>query len=113
MLMHFLSINLPYMIEIDDQRQLTVFNREYQPIGIPTKSDTKPEPHPPVAYKGLTQNLLIQLAGGDEKRMRRDDDGNIVQVWLYYDGNNPIYFPDRWNEYADKLKLLSRLERKR
>lgn len=122
MLSDFFRVNLPYGISRNDQDEWMAFNREYMPLGFSTKT-YEDKGNPPnvfpnlpihTKYKGLTEKVLLKLATKEGGAIRRDDDGKINAIWLYDDGNNPMNQSrdnaKLWDEYFDKLKVLSKLK---
>jgi len=63
-------------------------------------------------YKGVTQNLLLEIAE-EEIRVSRNEDGEIYRIFLYGDANNPMNQRKDskvlWDKYFEKLKKLSKL----
>lgn len=123
MLSDFFRINMPYGIARNDNGEWLAFNREYLPIGFNSSNykdnfhinDTSNFPiH--TSYKGLTEKKLLSLAGDDASAIKRNDDNEIITVFFYSDGTNPVNqsSDDRelWKQYFDKLKVLSVLDRK-
>lgn len=103
----------------NEKGQWTAFNREYMPLGYNiTEHNHSLFDSMPIhtEYKGLTEKLLLEL-GGDEKSVRRDEQGKICQIWFYNDATNPTNQSSKnnpqWKNYWEKLERLSKLEAKR
>lgn len=115
----FFRINLPYGIKRNSQNQWFAFNREYVPIGYNTKilgkdifmNDSYTETPIYTEYKGLTDDKLLKIAGKEEA-VNRDSKGKINCIFLYNDRTNPQSAPQYWNDYLEKIKLLSTLMKK-
>jgi hypothetical protein len=124
MLSDFFRINLPYGISRNEKGEWMAFNREYMPLGFNTEEFERgqnaenPFPNLPVhtKYKGLTESILLKIAAdnGGQLAVEYDDNGKINKVWLYNDLSNPRNQKREnkmlWNEYFDKLKILSKCE---
>lgn len=119
MLSDFFRINLPYGIARNENGEWMAFNREYMPLGY---NDLKFKAVPgenylglPIytKYKRITEKFLIELAPNDHA-VERDENGQIIRIFLYNDGTNPINHstdkPGLWDAYFDKIKKLSRLK---
>ena len=118
MLNDFFRINLPYGLARNEEGEWMAFNREYMPLGY---NDTnhrtewrKIESLPIYTkYKGLTENLLLKIAARDGEAIKRDENGEINEVWLYNDATNPMNQTTKnlyWKLYWEKLEILSKLE---
>lgn len=120
MLNNFFRINLPYGIAKNDNDEWMTFNREYMPLGY---NDINFKDHVghsysdvPIytKYKGLTDKVLIEIAHGHDG-VYRNDKNEIVKVFFYDDASNPVNqskdIKELWDEYFDKLKRLSKLEK--
>jgi len=119
MLSDFFRINFPYGIRKNSKGEWVCFNREYMPLGWNRKEnvsihDEKAFAHLPVytKYNGLTDARLEKLAI-EPYAVSRDDEGKIYMVFFYNDKTNPQSEPRNWNEYFEKIKLLSKCEVKR
>lgn len=105
-LFNFVRINLPYGIRLDKSGKWFAFNRGYKPIGWSTTDHVEYEAYPiSNRFNGMTDDLLIKLGSS----IRRDEVGKICSVVLYTDATNPEQGGVHWDNYAKKLKLLSRL----
>ena len=103
---NFLKINFPYGIELNELGKWVAFNREYKPLGWNTNEYVKYEDYPiATKFNGLTENFLIQLGN-----VKRDDNDKIVKVYLYDDATNPNKGGIYWDNYAEKLKMLSQIK---
>lgn len=118
MLSDFFRINLPYGIAKNSKGEWMAFNREYMPIGF-NNQDSKGDPGTSYAdlsiytkYKGITEKLLTEISD-NESDIHRDENGNIIKLFLYNDGTNPMNQSkdknELWDIYFDKLKKLSKL----
>ena len=121
MLGDFFRINLPYGIARNDNGEWMAFNREYLPLGfidqnikgMPGKSYMEYPVY--AAYKKITNKILISLANKEED-IQRNDNGEIIRVFLYSDGSNPVNIfgksrdEELWIKYFNKLKILSKLK---
>ena len=121
MLGDFFRINLPYGIQRNKAGEWTAFNREYLPLGW-TKDHHK---HAytvlnlnvdiPIftTYARLTEKLLLTIAEG---QIGRDENGEIIRIWLYNDGTNPMNQSSdsakAWDDYFIRLKKLCKLQTK-
>ena len=119
MLSDFFRINLPYGIAKNEYGEWMAFNREYMPLGYNSETH-KGLPgisylDKPVytKYEKVTEKFLMGLAD-DENHLEKDDSGNIVKVFLYSDGTNPVNhsrtIQNLWNNYFAKLQKLSKLK---
>lgn len=116
----FFRINLPYGILRNENGEWMAFNREYLPLGFNDAyhkfENSKNFDGIPVFtnYKGLTQNKLLKIAGV-EKNIIRNEQGEIIKIFLYDDGTNPVnQHKDSkllWDQYFSKLNSLAKLER--
>ena len=106
----FFRINLPYGIQRKEKNEWTAFNREYLPLGTNEKTPLgsgKAE-YIYTVYKPIREGTLLKIADQDENRIRRNDKGEIVMIFLYHDGSNPASNPEGWTKYMNKLRLLSK-----
>ena len=59
-------------------------------------------------------HLLLELADEDHA-VQRDKNGEIIRLFLYDDGTNPVNHAERredlWQKYFNKLQRLSELKR--
>lgn len=107
----FFRINMPYGMKRNDKNEWFVFNREYKPLGWNTYQHINQEEYPVFTkYKGLTEAKLLKLACPKEDTVRRDENGKIHTIWFYSDGTNPKDNPIYWNDYFEKIKILSKLK---
>nr|WP_319265223.1 hypothetical protein [uncultured Draconibacterium sp.] len=120
MLSDFFRINLPYGIAKNRNNEWMAFNREYLPLGFNNENyrEAPGENYTnlPVytKYKQVPEHLLLELA--DEKHaVQRDKNGEIIRLYLYNDGTNPVNQFERrddlWKNYFHKLERLSELKR--
>lgn len=118
-LLDFFRINLPYGIAKNTKDEWVAFNREYLPLGWNNREsddnlfeDGKYSNLPiHTKYNGITEKSLQKIAG-NEDFIHRDENGKIIKVFLYNDDTNPQSNPKYWDEYFQKLKLLSNFTRK-
>lgn len=119
MLNNFFRINLPYGFAKNENGEWMAFNREYRPIGY-NESSKKELPGEnyldlPVytKYQRVTEKLLLDIVD-DEHAIQRNDKGEIVKIFLYNDGTNPVNQssdkPKLWENYFKKLQRLSKLK---
>ena len=116
MLGDFFRINLPYGIKRNDKGEWMAFNREYMPLGYSDESHktTWHNDNLPIftKYKGLTEALLIKVAARDGESIKRNENGEICEVWLYNDATNPMNQTSKnnsyWKLYWEKLEILSK-----
>ncbi|MET6997816.1 hypothetical protein [Chitinophaga defluvii] len=119
----FFRINLPYGIAKNENGHWMAFNREYLPIGFSEEGvkrnfniNSVSEFPVHTFYKGMTDDFLLKLGWGGEDSITRKDDGEIITVFFYNDATNPRNqskdIPELWNNYFERLKLLSSKERK-
>jgi len=121
MLSDFFRINLPYGIQRNADGGWCAFNREYMPLGFnidhhsTATSVNHTEAPIYTEYLRITESLLLSLADSPNS-IDRDQNGNITRIWLYNDKTNPmnqrIDSKELWNSYFEKLKKLSKLQRK-
>ncbi len=120
MLSDFFRINLPYGIAKNKNNEWMAFNREYLPLGY-NSEDIKGLPglsylDLPVytGYENVPDQLLLELADEDHA-VQRDKNGEIIRLFLYDDGTNPVNHAepreDLWQKYFNKLQRLSELKR--
>lgn len=120
MLSDFFRINLPYGIAKNKNNEWMAFNREYLPLGY-NREDIKGLPglsylDLPVytGYENVPDHLLLELADEDHA-VQRDNNGEIIRLFLYDDGTNPVNHAERredlWQKYFNKLQRLSELKR--
>jgi len=120
MLDKFFKINLPYGLIKNENNEWAVFNREYQPLGFTIRENGSiPQgsfDHLPIhtKYNRLTEKLLLEITFDIEKGIKRNDNGEIYQVFLYNDGTNPVNIDEKrlWDDYFNRLKKLSKLSLK-
>lgn len=122
MLDNFFRINLPYGFARNENGEWMAFNREYMPLGynengkkgMPGESYSELPVY--TKYNRITEDFLVGLAD-DKNAIHRNDKGEIVKVFLYDDGSNPVNQssdkPALWNNYFSKLKKLSGLKIKK
>lgn len=120
MLSDFFRINLPYGISRNDKGEWMAFNREYMPLGFNdySKSNFKEgvleNSLIPVRtkYKKLSDSFLESLVDKNSGSVQRNSDGEIIRIFLYNDGTNPINTDKQkhWESYFKKLEKLSKLE---
>lgn len=119
MLSDFFRINLPYGFSQNTNKEWMAFNREYLPLGFNDMS-MKGSPETsylnlPVytKYKRISEKLLIELAG-EESSVQRNDNGEIIRIFLYNDTTNPMNQStekkELWDKYFEKLKKISKLK---
>ena len=117
MLSDFFRINLPYGMVRNENNQWMAFNRENKPIGYNTDEPIEtrlPEyAHVYTFFPGLHNQFIMELTGYNENDVKRDEQGNICQFWLYNDATNPMNQPDEkndcWEKYWEKMELLAKL----
>lgn len=93
------------------------FNRENKPIGFNTNEpiDTRlPEyAHVYTFFPGLHNQSIMELTRYNEADIKRDEQGNICQFWLYNDATNPMNQREKenehWQTYWRKLEALAKL----
>lgn len=115
----FFRINLPYGIKKNSNEEWFVFNREYVPLGWNSKHGDKNifddmtfSKYPVYTkYKGLTENAILKIIK-DPDRIQRNDEGEIVSVFFYYDKTNPQSSPKYWNDYFEIIKAFSKFDKK-
>ncbi len=116
MLNNFFRINLPYGIAKNEKGEWMAFNREYRPIGF-NESSEKGNPGSSFLdlkiytnYGVINEKTLLSLTDTGSA-IHRNDKGEIVKVFLYDDGTNPVNqstdVPKLWEAYFVKLKKLS------
>ena len=122
MLNDFFRINMPYGIAKNENGDWMAFNREYLPIGFNENVkgfDINETSKYPVHtnYKRISDKTLLKLAWDDASGVKRNDTGDIITVFLYNDGTNPVNQSSvkeenkYWEVYFDKIKLLSKFKR--
>lgn len=114
---NFFKYNLPYGIEKNSDNEWIAFNRDYLPLGYHEKITNNEIAKLPVfaSYKGLTEKKLIELAWNPIEGVIRNNNNEIEKIFLYRDDNtNPAIINNdkTWNQYFERLKKLSILERK-
>jgi hypothetical protein len=113
----FFRINLPYGLKKNSTGEWFVFNREYVPLGWNSTDghesiyDDKSFSKFPVytKYKGLTETAILKVIK-DPDRIQRNDAGEIVRIFFYYDKTNPQSSPEYWNDYFNIIKAFSKFE---
>lgn len=116
----FFRFNLPYGIAKNKKGEWMAFNREYMPLGFNNlkysignfpENEFKDLPIY-TKFKGITEELLMKIADYDGG-IKRNSEGQIIQIWLYNDGTNPMNNLEsdnsNWNIYWKKLELLCKL----
>ncbi len=119
MLNNFFRINLPYGIARNAKGEWMAFNREYRPIGF---NDSSEKGNPGSSYLKLnvysnygviSEQILLDLAE-IESAIQRNDTGEIIKVFFYDDGTNPVNQSNDtlklWEAYFSKLKRLSKIK---
>lgn len=121
MLGDFFRINMPYGIARNEKGEWMAFNREYMPLGYnDTEFKKGGMPHNgflslPIytRYRGLTERILLKIAARDGEAIKRNEKGEITEVWLYNDATNPMNQTSNknsfWKPYWEKLEILSKL----
>lgn len=120
MLNDFFRINLPYGIAQNNKGEWMAFNREYRPIGF---NELSLKGIPGYDYQDI--GLYTKYKKSKKKTLEklailcptvyRNDIGEIEKIFLYNDGTNPINTTSKklrdelWNEYFEKIKILSEL----
>lgn len=115
---NFFSINMPYGMFKNEEGEWAVFNREYKPLGIRDKKSNvdiflgKNIDDYPVftKYRSLGEKTLLKLAEGGS--VHRNDNGEINQIYFYRDVTNPIHNPKCWNDYFDRIKIISKFKKR-
>jgi hypothetical protein len=113
----FFRINMPYGIVKNDKGEWLAFNREYVPVGwndhFVRKDLSNSESYAglPIKtkYKTDTNKILSKLIDS-VSQAEYDENGKICKIFLYDDKTNPKSFPENWDRYMNKLKILSELE---
>ena len=118
----FFRINLPYGIARNDVGEWIAFNREYKPLGFNDDFDDEHDVHRHTDlplytfYAGISEKFLLSVGWNEDEAIVRNKDGEIIKVYLYNDRLNPrnqaVDNPVLWQQYFDKLRLLSGMERK-
>lgn len=115
----FFRINLPYGIKrSEDGRRWAVHNREYSPLGLNDHGGynaiDSSQSRLFVAYSKLTEKYLLKIAWHPEQGVIRNDQGELIHVFLYNDASNPMNESKEksklWQDYVSRLKLLAKLE---
>jgi hypothetical protein len=108
----FFEINLPYGIKCNEDGEWTAFNRENLELGNGNYSalaNSNGAANIYIAYHGLTEKVLWELAEGKETRIIRGNGNKIDKVLLYDDLTKPTLGKKDWDRYSAKLNLLSSL----
>ena len=113
----FFQIHLPYGLQKNSEGKWRTFNRKYQsllPQGF-KKTTSVQDDHTAneyVAFKGLTEKFILSLGDPETIFYQRNDDGEIIEFWLYGDGSHSIRSEDKdaWGNYVRKLKKLGALK---
>ena len=63
--------------------------------------------------RSLTEATLLKLAWDKEYGIKRNENGEIAEVFLYNDGTNPQSYPKYWEHYFEKIKELSKCKVKK
>ena len=109
----FFRINMPYGMRKNENNEWFFFNREKMPLGWNKENNTNYDPPTQAIftkYSLLTDPTLLKLSCDGENAIKRNDKGEIEIVFLYNDKKNPQSHPEYWNEYFEKIKLLSKCE---
>lgn len=116
----FFRINFPYGIAKNENDEWMAFNREYLPLGYNNYDDKQIPGRAyldlPIytKYKNVSEASLESL-GSFDSAVHRNDKGEIVKVFFYNDGTNPVNQSTEkkhlWDDYFDKLKKLSKFRR--
>jgi hypothetical protein len=114
----FFRINMPYgMKRSQDGKKWAFFNREYSPLGYNESGfyNTINDDESPfyVEYKRLKEGTLQNLAWHPDAGLRRNEKGEIVQVFFYNDATNPAGKPNSsplWTNYFYCIEKLSKLK---
>lgn len=102
---------MPYGMERNEKWEWFVFNREYKPLGWNTWEHIEKGEMPIfVKYEGLGEATLLKLACNIESSVRRDENGEIYQIWFYNDATNPKDDHRHWPAYFERIKKLSKLK---
>lgn len=97
---------LPYcLIQLEDGRHI-VLNRNYKPLGNPTRDWVKYETDPgAVKLKGLTASKA--------KKISYTESPDLSRIYLYNDGCRPDDGAANWTAYSKRLAVLMSLEAER
>lgn len=114
----FFRINLPYSMTKNSKNEWYVFNREYVPLGWNSTTkhksifDENAYPDFPLytKYKGLTEKSILKIIK-DPDRIQRNEAGEIVRVFFYYDKTSPQSNPTYWNDYFEIIKTFSKFDK--
>lgn len=110
----FFRINLPYGMRKNLNNEWFFFNREKMPLGWNKDNNTDFDAPPSQAiftkYNLLTEQTLLKLSHDGERGIKRNSKGEIEFVFFYSDGTIPQSHSEYWNEYFEKIKLLSKCE---
>ncbi len=112
MLGDFFRINLPYGMRKNENDEWSFFNREYVPLGWNSTSrefGKEPFSELPIhtKYSKLTEATLLKVAWSEDG-IRRNENGKINMIWFYNDETNPMNDSSFWDQYFERIKLLSK-----
>lgn len=57
----------------------------------------------------MTETAILKIIK-DPDRIQRNDKGEIIKVFFYYDKTNPQSSPEYWNDYYKIIKAFSKFE---
>ena len=104
----FFRINLPYGIKKNDKGEWAAFNREYKPLGWNNVMKNAPKELEIYTPYNLDEKTLLKIASLSE-HVEKNEFGEIIQLFFYTGNSNPTSNPEFWNQYFEKIKLLSKL----
>lgn len=98
---------MPYGIQVNPDNTLTVFNREYQPLGV-NKVDEKLPDGLPI---GLTLKEPVSrefwASVAHEGKLKEGVNGAFL-LWFYNDATNPTNTQSEkdWDAYFNRLRMV-------
>jgi len=101
----FFRINLPYGIRIKKDGQIAAFNREYKPLGGSFSDDSNSKLLYE-KYREITPEKINELAF-DANSISVDTKDDSTTILFYNDSSNPQHKPEYWEQYLNRLKILS------
>lgn len=101
---NFRQIHMPYCLKKQDDGCYVVLNREYKPLGFDTDEYLKYEDYPILVKYKITKAKIKQLSVHPED--------NSEDFYLYNDGCLPEHNKKNMDAYLEKLRILTKLEKK-
>lgn len=103
---NFISVYMPYCLEMLGDGRYIVLNREYKPVGFFSELPVENREEYPIACSIL--GITPQVAS----RLSCEGDHNTNRIYLYLDDCDPKNSEANMDNYLQRLKILAMLKLK-